>query len=988
MRAGGGGQRRTWRRAGRLAATAALLTCLTTASAAPPSSASVAAPSSASVAAPSTALPAQSDTPTGWTLRPAGVQVVTEREPTGITSSPDGSAVYTVSSGIFDEGIERIDARTLAPAPLLVGDLWLGVAADGGGDVYAAGGASDRVYRFQQAGPALLDASAAGPVPSSPARGGTSVLGWPGELVLSGASGPVKDKLFVGGNLSVPQSAIDAADPSAGACPGGAPSEDPICSPITVLDVSNPSSPAVQHVIPVGRDAFGMAFAPSTGNLYVANWADRTNPRRAGGTGTVSVVRVSPDGSGHETQVVPVGLDPTGVALSPDRSTLAVADSGSDQVSLLRIDTGTGAVTSASTVSVAASATAPLGTKPLAVAWAPDGRLLVALAGLNAVEVLTASGQPIAQRVTVTWLGRRVTVTSPATYIPTGWYPDALALAPGPAGGTRLYVANLYGMGAGPGVYPEAAPVAGSRTEGSVSAIDLPPARSGAYRRWTATVVANDRLAPLDDQRLTDPATDPCAGAVLPDGSTVTSGLLCQASRGQLDPRRLHVVDIFDENKTFDAYFGDTGSYFTNVHASPALAVYPYPDTTNQHLIAEQFNLSDNFYNDAFHSSVVGHQWFESGNDTAYLQLIWAQSYDPSNLRGGREGGEWSGDASGGKFDPNVAAQERAMDTPPQTIFGLFQNPADNPLGLSERVYSTDWSPSTAAGRADLAPASLWGQGPSPIGGGDDETWPDTDRANLFLTGQTVSHNWNALDGPPPPSFGHEIGYCGGPSGDCSYPGAQPSDYSRFTLAAWTSAYGSCLSSGGTDAACQSSMPNFTFMVLPQNAGGPVDFDPNTNPLDPTPQAMVADNDNAVGQVIQALSHSPFWKDTVVFLTEDDTQATGDHVDVGRTFLLAAGGLVRPLGPRHLVADQRGSFSAVLRTTELLLGLPPLTLYDATATPLADVIGDRVPARPATYTALTPLVPFLAGQPQPQPPVQPPALSRDPALARDPALPR
>jgi DNA-binding beta-propeller fold protein YncE len=910
----------------------------------------------------STALPTQWQIPTGWLLRPAGTQVLTEREPTGLAVAPDGSAVYTVSSGIFDEGIERIDTKTLAPAPLLVGDLWLGVAADSAGDVYAGGGASDRVYRFQQAGPALLDASPAGPVPSDPARQGTAVLGWPGELLLSGTAGAVKDKLFVAGNLSVPQRAISAADSSAGPCPGGAPAGDPICSAISVLDVSNPSSPTVQHVIPVGRDAFGMAFAPGPGTLYVANWADRTNPGRADGTGTLSVVHVNPDGSGSETQHVAVGLDPTGVALSPDGSELAVADSGSDQVTLLQLDPSSGAVTGSSAVSVAAASGAPLGTKPLAVAWAPDGHLLVALAGLDAVEVLSPTGQPIPQTLHVTWLGRRVKVTSPASYIPTGWYPDALATGPNPGGGERLYVTNLYGMGAGPGVYPEAAPLAGSRTEGSVSAIDLPSPLAGqTLRRWTQTVVTNDRLAPLDDPQLLNPATDPCLGAVLPNGRVVKSRLLCQAHNGRLDPRTLHVVVLFNENKTFDAYFGDTGSYFPSAKADPQYTIYPEPVTTNHHLIAEQFNLADNFYNDAFHSSVVGHQWFESGNDTAYLQLIWAQSYDPEDLRGGREGGEWSGDATGGQTDGNVAAQEREMDTPPETIFDMFQDPADNPLGLSERVYSTDWSPRTPAARADFAPPPLWGQG-TPIGGGDDETWPDTDRADLFLTGETISHNWDLNSGPPPSSFGKTIGYCGGPSGDCSYTGAQPTDYSRFSLSAWDDAYKACRAGGGSDASCQADMPNFTFMVLPQNSAGLVDFDPETNPIDPTPEAMVADNDNAVGEVIQGLSHSPFWRNTVVFQTEDDTQASGDHLDVARTYLLSAGGLVRLLGPQHQVADQRSSFSSVLRTIEILLGLPPMTLYDSTATPLADVIANQVPDQAPTYTAVKPAAPFLIGQ--------------------------
>ncbi len=918
-------------------------------------------------AAASTSLPAQWQTPNGWLLRPAGTQVLTEREPTGVAVAPNGSAVYTVSSGIFDEGIERIDAQTLAPTPTLVGSLWLGVAADGAGNVYGAGGATDAVYRFTEAGPALVDSSPAGPAPSDPAARGTHVLGWPGTLVLSGTSGSVKNKLFVAGNLSVPQSAIDAADHAAGACPEGAPAADPICSPVSVLDVSNPSSPVVDHVIPVGRDAYGMAFSPATGTLYVANWADRTNPARGGGQGTVSVVHVSPDGSGHETQDVAVGTDPTGVALSPDGRTLAVADTGSDQVSLLTLDPSTGAVSGSSTVSVAAGPHVPLGTEPLGIAWGPDGHLYVTVAGLNAVEVLGPNGQQIPQTVTVRWLGRSVRVTSPATYIPVGWYPVAAAVGPAPGGGNRLYVANFYGMGGGPGFYPEASALTGSRTEGSLSAIDLPTgaASEPQFRQWTAAVVANDRLAALDDPALANPATNPCVGDRLPDGQPVTSGILCSASRGRVDRRKLHVVFIFNENKTFDSYFGDVKGYFPGANANPGFDTYPYPVTTNHHLIAEQFNLSDNFYNEGFVSSVVGHQFIEAGMATPYNQLGWAQSYDPSNLRGGRRGGEWSGEVQGGSSDGNVAAQEGVLDNPTQMIFDLLQNPADNPLGLTERVYSTDWSPSTTAGQADQAPAALWGQGPDPIGGGDDETWPDTDRAQLFLTGETVSHNWNANQGPPPSSFGQTIGYCGGPSKDCSYDGAHSSDYSNFTLAAWSAAYAACRSGGQGDPACQRDMPNFTFMVLPQNSAGVADFDPNTNPLDPTPEAMVADNDNAVGQVIQGLSRSPFWKDTAVFLTEDDTQATGDHVDVARTFLLSAGGLVRRLGGEHQVSHEHGSFTSVLRTTEILLGLPPMSLYDATAVPLADVIGDRIPSSAPAYTAVRPAAPFLTDQPPP-----------------------
>ena len=83
-----------------------------------------------------------------------------------------------------------------------------GMRADFGG--VAKGWAADRaVLRMSEFGPALVDASPAGPAPSNPARGGTPVMGWPGEMVLSGSTGPVANRLFVGANVSLPQQAID-----------------------------------------------------------------------------------------------------------------------------------------------------------------------------------------------------------------------------------------------------------------------------------------------------------------------------------------------------------------------------------------------------------------------------------------------------------------------------------------------------------------------------------------------------------------------------------------------------------------------------------------------------------------------------------------------------------------------------------------------------------------------------------------------------------
>jgi YVTN family beta-propeller protein len=98
----------------------------------------------------------------------------------------------------------------------------------------------------------------------------------------------------------------------------------------------------------------------------------------------------------------------------------------------------------------------------------------------------------------------------------------------------------------------------------------------------------------------------------------------------------------------------------------------------------------------------------------------------------------------------------------------------------------------------------------------------------------------------------------------------------------------------------------------------------------PTPYAHVADNDLAVGLFIEALSKSPIWNETVVFILEDDAQNGADHVDAHRSPLYMAGGFVK----RGFVDHTLYTTSSVLRTIELILGMGPMTQYDAAATPL------------------------------------------------------
>lgn len=98
----------------------------------------------------------------------------------------------------------------------------------------------------------------------------------------------------------------------------------------------------------------------------------------------------------------------------------------------------------------------------------------------------------------------------------------------------------------------------------------------------------------------------------------------------------------------------------------------------------------------------------------------------------------------------------------------------------------------------------------------------------------------------------------------------------------------------------------------------------------PTPFAHVADNDLAVGMFINHLSKSPIWNESVVFILEDDAQNGPDHVDAHRSPAFVCGGFVK----RGFVDHTMYSTSSVLRTIELILGMPPLTQYDASATPM------------------------------------------------------
>ena len=119
-------------------------------------------------------------------------------------------------------------------------------------------------------------------------------------------------------------------------------------------------------------------------------------------------------------------------------------------------------------------------------------------------------------------------------------------------------------------------------------------------------------------------------------------------------------------------------------------------------------------------------------------------------------------------------------------------------------------------------------------------------------------------------------------------------------------------------------LPQLSIIRLPN------DHTAGTRPGSFTPRAMMAENDNALGRLVEAISSSAYWRDSAIFVLEDDAQSGPDHVDSHRSILLLASPFARRFAADHTFYTTSG----VLRTIELLLGLPPMSQYDAGATPM------------------------------------------------------
>ena len=467
---------------------------------------------------------------------------------------------------------------------------------------------------------------------------------------------------------------------------------------------------------------------------------------------------------------------------------------------------------------------------------------------------------------------------TPAGFMPVGWFPSALGLT---ADGT-LYVANAKGAGIGPnggdlidindqniGKTPY---YIGRLVKGSLSIID--DVDGVDLSSGTATVRDTNGLAQTDVRWVDD----------APGPAEVQRGLPVpiEFGSGPSDQIR-HVVFILKENRTYDQVFGDV----PQGNGDPSLVLFGESITPNHHALATEFAMGDNFFCDG-EVSIPGHEWTDQANTTDFTEKLWPRNYN-GNLSSlvvqfGQEGFAKNG-----------------------YLFEALER-----QGVSYRVYGETFYFLTrfvaginGAGAASLYPIILdaFGGTIGKVLGGIVTLIMNSDIPALEASGAKLDVLRNQV----------------WPNMMLEYPAnilANRTDAERADL--FLSELAKYEQSGD--------LPQFIFIWLPN------DHTFGAKPSMPTPNSAVADNDEGLGKIVDGLTHSSFWPQTAIFVSEDDAQDGQDHVSAHRTISL----VMSPYVKRGYISHVHHSNVSMLKTMELLLGVQPLTEYDRSATDMRD----------------------------------------------------
>lgn len=604
---------------------------------------------------------------------------------------------------------------------------------------------------------------------------------------------------------------------------------------------------------------------------------------------------------------IPVGSQPNKMILNRAQTRLYVANGTSDTVSV--IDTTADRVLEDITITApAALFTNPQGLKgsnPNSLALSPDERTLyVTNGGTNAVAVVRLRDEvpPLHPRDTQP-MGQTVTEEAQSRVlglIPTGWYPNSVSLS---QDGSWLYIVNgKSNAGPNPGACRDTLSTAPNvlaacrgrnryiwqLTHAGLLSLPVPTAAHLAKLSWQ---VADNNNFPAARQHR--------------EGEAMMAFL-----RGTIK----HVIYIVKENRTYDQVLGD----LEVGNGDPALTLFPEPITPNHHALARRFVTLDHFFASG-EVSGDGWNWSTAARTTDFTEKTVPVLYAGRGLTYDFEG-------TNRRINVGLATLAERQAANPQT-------PND---------------PDLLPGTADVA-APDGPQGEAGTG----YLWDAALRHGLTVRNYGFFGDLSRY-APAHPAFipvvrepfvsGHVQFFptkaALQPISDLYFRGYDQKNADFWLFKEWEREF---------DAYVQhQNLPALQLVRLPHDHFG--SFAEAVIDGVNTPDTQMADNDYAVGLLVEKVSKSPYKDDTLIFIVEDDAQNGADHVDAHRSLAYIVGPYVK----QGAVVSTPYTTVHLLRTIEAILGLEPMGLTDGLAAPMANVFEQT--RRPWPYTAIVPEV--------------------------------
>jgi len=670
-----------------------------------------------------------------------------------------------------------------------------------------------------------------------------------------------------------------------------------------------------ENIYPYGVVVLGSG---KNARAYVSCWND------------ASVAVISLSGKNVVRKYITVDRHPTAMMPNAEGTRLFVANSNADSVSV--IDTATDQEVERIDVRLAEDALP--GASPEGLALSDDDQTLyVANAHSNAVAVVLLSDKVRGRKKADKMVS--VARSKVLGFIPTGQYPSAVAFADG-----KLFIGN----GKGTGFEPSSMRVNNSGRTPNPPNAAFPPNKEKNRQggQYSGSIVSgNISMVPLPD----GPAL-----AHYTQQTMQNDGLIDFAPpklfAGKIPIK--HVIYVIKENRTYDQVFGDvkTSGDGHSADGEPGLAIFGVgvtaqrPDgtrqvvTPNHHALAQRFGLFDRFFVNS-EASPDGHNWATAAFSTDYVDKAFRWNYSDRGRTYDFEGYnrlpdyEPPGDLQIDKFNGDVLA---ALTDLLEKHLPYHEGFTD--LGEPKTLYLWD-----AAARAGLTFRN-YGEFVTVISAKDVEaagqkrkkSYPDVSNAVRAIP------NKDSLQKHHSPSFR---------SFDVTAPDIMTVDCYKASLNPSASS-GAAVTQNNADPNCRGNsrfgewLAEFQGFVKDREAGRadqmpalsivrfPNDHTTGIKNGFPTPQFMVADNDYAVGRLVETISSSVYWKDTAIFIVEDDAQAGPDHVDSHRSVGLAISAYNKPGALIH----KFHSTVSMIRTIEMLLGIAPMNQLDASAVPM------------------------------------------------------